>query len=190
MEFRQQVLIAHAMVRHTTVRLEACSMVLQFGRSLLSPLKSTKAWSTLSLDSRESLDSQEPSCTFEITGWEEETYEEIDGSAKLTLAKVTQTYAGAITGSSSVRYLMSYTSFGTATFVGIERVTGTIEEKSGTFVLQHVGEFVDGSARSSWTVIGGSGTGALKNLRGSGRYAAGENGAAQVFFTYNFEADA
>jgi hypothetical protein len=135
-------------------------------------------------------DNQDPICTFEITSWEEETYEEIDGSAKLTLAKVTQTYTGAITGSSSVRYLMSYTSFGTASFVGIERVTGTIEEKSGTFVLQHVGEFVDGSARSSWTVIGGSGTGALENLRGSGRYATGEKGVAKVFFTYNFEADA
>jgi hypothetical protein len=144
----------------------------------------------LSSDSQEPRDSQDSSSTFEITGWEEETYEEIEGSAKLTLANVTQTYTGAITGSSSVRYLMSYTSFGTASFVGIERVTGTIEEKSGTFVLQHVGEYVDGSARSSWTVIGGSGTGDLENLRGSGKYEAGKDGAPEVFFTYNFEADA
>ena len=47
-------------------------------------------------------------CTFQITGWDEKTYQEIEGNAKLSNAKVTQTYSGAIDGTgSSIEYLMS-----------------------------------------------------------------------------------
>jgi len=126
-------------------------------------------------------------CTFQITGWDEKTYQEIEGSAKLSHAKVTQTYSGAIEGTSSIEYLMSYTVHGTANFVGLERVSGTVDGKTGTFVLQHTGSFSEGKARSSWSIVPGSGTGDLANLRGSGHYVAGHAEPAQVFFTYTFE---
>jgi hypothetical protein len=126
-------------------------------------------------------------CSFEITGWDEKTYDEIEGSAKLTSAKVTQAYAGAIEGTGSLEYLMAYTVQGTAAFVGMERITGVVEGRSGTFVISHVGEFLDGNARSSWTILAGAGTGALGNLRGKGNYVAGSDGPAEVSFTYEFE---
>jgi hypothetical protein len=53
---------------------------------------------------------------------------------------------------------MSYTIQGTASFVGLDRVSGTVAGKSGTFVLQHAGSFSEGKARSSWSVVPGSGT--------------------------------
>lgn len=129
-------------------------------------------------------------CTFEITGWDEESYEEIEGGAKLSQAKVTQSYSGAIEGIGSVEYLMAYTVNGTASFVGIERVTGSVDEKSGTFVIQHVGAFKDDKATSSWSIVAGSGTGALADLRGHGTYVAGKTGPAQVHFSYYFEPEA
>ena len=132
----------------------------------------------------------ESKCTFQITGWDEKTYQEIEGSAKLSHAKVTQSYSGAIEGTSSIEYLMSYTVQGTATFVGLERVSGTVDGKTGTFVLQHTGDFSEGIARSSWSIIPGSGTGELASLRGSGSYVAGHGEPAQVSFTYTFETNA
>ncbi len=126
-------------------------------------------------------------CTFQIVGWDEKTYEEIAAGAKLSSAKVTQAYSGAIEGSSSVEYLMSYSVDGTATFVGLERISGMVDGKTGTFVLQHNGTFAQGKARSSWSIVAGSGTDALTNLRGKGSYVAGHGEPAQVAFTYSFE---
>ena len=129
-------------------------------------------------------------CTFQITGWDEKTYQEIDGGAKLTQAKVTQSYAGDIEGTSGIEYLMAYAVQGTATFVGLERVSGAVGGKSGTFVIQHAGSFSEGKARSSWSVVAGSGTGSLATLRGSGSYVAGHGEPAQVSFSYSFEPNA
>jgi hypothetical protein len=125
-------------------------------------------------------------CTFQITNWDEKTYQEIEGVAKLSSAKVTQSYTGAIEGTSSVEYLMAYTVQGTANFVGLERISGTVAGKTGTFVLQHVGSFSEGKARSAWTIIAGSGTAELADLLGSGSYVAGHGEPAQVTFTYSF----
>jgi hypothetical protein len=126
-------------------------------------------------------------CTFQITGWDEKTYQEIEGSAKLSNAKVAQSYSGAIEGTSSIEYLMCYSVHGTATFVGLERVSGTVDGKIGTFVLQHNGSFSQGEARSSWSIVPGSGTGGLASLRGKGSYVAGHGEPAQVLLTYSFE---
>jgi hypothetical protein len=128
--------------------------------------------------------------TFQITGWDEKTYQEIEGSAKLSHAKITQSYSGGIDGSSSVDYLMSYTIHGTATFVGLERISGAVEGKSGSFVIQHTGFFSEGKAHSSWVIVPGSGTGELASLCGKGSFVAGHCEPAQASFAYSFELDA
>lgn len=124
---------------------------------------------------------------FQITGWDETTYQEIAGGAKLTRAKVAQTYSGAIDGSSSVEYLMAYGADGSASFVGLEQVSGSVDGRSGTMVLQHVGTFAQGAARSTWTIVAGAGTDGLAGLRGSGSYVAGHGAPAEVSFSYTVE---
>ncbi|CAH0155931.1 hypothetical protein ABH908_002155 [Pseudomonas frederiksbergensis] len=129
------------------------------------------------------------SCTFQITGWDEKPSQELEGTPKLSHAKVTQSYAGAIEGTSSVEYLMSYSVDGTASFVGFERICGVVAGKSGTFVVRHSGSFSEGKARSTWSVVKGAGTGDLVNLSGNGNYVAGHGEPAQVSFEYSFEPD-
>ncbi len=85
--------------------------------------------------------STEASCTFKVTGWDEKPYQEFEGGAKLTRAKVSQAYQGAINGEGLVEFLMSYAASGTASFVGMELVKGTVAGKSGSFVIQHVGTY-------------------------------------------------
>jgi len=134
--------------------------------------------------------SVEAKCSFQITGWDEKTYQEIGGAAKLSNAKVTQSYSGDIEGTSSVEYLMSYTTQGTANFVGIERVSGAVAGKTGTFVIQHVGSFSEGKAHSSWSIVEGSGTEGLASLRGEGSFVASHGEPAQASFKYSFSPNA
>ncbi len=56
---------------------------------------------------------------------------------------------------------------GSAGYVALELVTGTLDGREGTFVLQHSGLMDRGQPRLSVTVVPGSATGALAGLRGT-----------------------
>ena len=55
---------------------------------------------------------------------------------------------------------------GSAGYVAIERVEGTLKGKKGTFVLQHTGTMNQGSPSLSVTVVPDSGTGELVGIAG------------------------
>jgi hypothetical protein len=55
---------------------------------------------------------------------------------------------------------------GSAGYVAIERVTGTLHGRSGSFVLQHSGSLTRGAAQQSITVVPDSGSGQLVGLAG------------------------
>ncbi len=56
---------------------------------------------------------------------------------------------------------------GSAGYVAMERVSGTLGGRSGTFVLQHRGTMTRGLPQLSVTVVPDSGTGDLAGLSGS-----------------------
>lgn len=58
---------------------------------------------------------------------------------------------------------------GSAGYVAIERFTGTLQGRSGSFVFQHSGTMDQGGQRLSITVVPGSGTGGLAGITGSFR---------------------
>jgi hypothetical protein len=55
---------------------------------------------------------------------------------------------------------------GSAGYVAMERVTGTLQGRSGSFVLQHSGTMAHGEAQQSITVVPDSGTGQLVGIAG------------------------
>src|SRR3954449_8374629 len=110
--------------------------------------------------------------TFEISSWDENPYVELDGGAKLTRASVEQAFSGDIDGEGSVEWLMCYREDKTADFVGLQRVSGQIGDRSGSVVLQTVGTFDGTEARGEWTVVPGSGSGDLRGLTGKGGFTA------------------
>ena len=55
---------------------------------------------------------------------------------------------------------------GSAGYVAIERVTGTLNGKEGSFVFQHSGIMDRGTQQLSVTVVPGSGTGELTGIDG------------------------
>ncbi len=56
---------------------------------------------------------------------------------------------------------------GSAGYVAIEQVTGTLGDRGGSFVLQHSGTMTRGVPQLLITVVPDSGTGQLRGLRGS-----------------------
>jgi len=122
---------------------------------------------------------------FAITSWDEKAYSEGQDLPKLTRASVSKSFTGDIEGEGQVEYLMMYRGDGSAAFVGLERVSGRVGARSGTFVLQRTGVFEDGQARESYSVVPGSGTGQLRGLRGAGTSAVGHG--AEHPFTLDYE---
>ncbi len=56
---------------------------------------------------------------------------------------------------------------GSAGYVAIERVSGVLQGRSGTFVLQHTGTMTRGALQLSITVVPDSGTDQLAGLAGT-----------------------
>jgi hypothetical protein len=100
--------------------------------------------------------------------------------AKMTTATVTKVYSGDIDGDSVTEWLMAYALDGSATFVGLERVNGTVGTRRGTIVLQHVGTFKDGAATAKLTVVAGCGTGELAQVTGRGDFLADPAGKVRL----------
>ena len=112
---------------------------------------------------------------FAIASWTEETYDDrVDAGspAKLTRASVGQTYSGDIEGTGSAEWLMSYGGDGTARFVGLQKIDGTVGGRTGSLVLDSIGVFDGSTASGELTVIAGSGAGQLAGVTGGGRFDA------------------
>lgn len=56
---------------------------------------------------------------------------------------------------------------GTAGYVAIEQVTGTLQGRGGSFALQHFGTMDGGKFELKVTIVPGSGTGDLAGIAGS-----------------------
>jgi hypothetical protein len=125
--------------------------------------------------------------TFGIKSWDEKPYDEVEGAPKLMRASVTKSYQGDIEGAGKLEYLMMYRTAGSASFMGLERVTGSIGGRSGSFVLQHSGTFEDGVAKVTVTIVPGSGTGGLRGMRGEGGFNVGHQPPYIMTLDYGFE---
>lgn len=125
--------------------------------------------------------------TFTVASWDEDTYQELAGRAKLTRARVGFHLSGDLEGDASWEALMCYREDGTAEYTGLQQVTGELAGRPGTCVMVAGGTFRGGEARSAWRVITGSGTGGMAGLRGSG--SAISSGTPGGTFTFDYELD-
>lgn len=129
---------------------------------------------------------QTANARFAITSWDEKPYSEGSDLPKLTRATVKKTFTGDIEGEGQVDYLMMYRSDGTATFIGLERVSGKVGGRAGTFVLQRSGVFENGQAKESYSVVPGSATGELRGLVGEGSSSVGHGMEHPFTMSYAF----
>jgi len=119
--------------------------------------------------------------------YEPSAYDEPAAGPALTRIHVEESFSGDITGDGVVEFLQAAGADGSASFVGIERVTGQIGGRQGTFLLQDAGTVAGNIVSGDWFVIPRSGTGQLAGLRGEGRFRANLGAGAQVHLDYWFE---
>ena len=104
--------------------------------------------------------------TFEVKLNPQSSDEDADGTGlgRLTLDKQ---FHGDLSATSSGEMLSAGTSVkGSAGYVAIERVRGTLDGHSGTFILQHSGTMTRGTPQLTITVVPDSGTGGLEGISG------------------------
>ena len=87
---------------------------------------------------------------------------------KLQRSTVRKKFSGDMVGQSEAQMVAAYTATpGSAGYVAMERFTGSVDGKSGSFVLQHQGVMDKGEATLTVTVVPDSGTGELDGISGS-----------------------
>ena len=87
--------------------------------------------------------------------------------ANLGRMSIDKQFHGDLEGTSKGEMLSAATSVkGSAGYVAIERVSGTLQGRSGSFVLQHSGTMTRGEPQLTITVVPDSGTGQLVGLAG------------------------
>jgi hypothetical protein len=125
--------------------------------------------------------------TITVETYEPVAYDEPAAGPALTRIHVEERFSGDISGDGVVEFLQAADADGSASFVGIERVTGTIAGRAGTFLLQDQGTVSGNVVAGEWFVVPGSGTGALEGLRGTGGFRANLGEGADVHLDYWFE---
>jgi hypothetical protein len=125
--------------------------------------------------------------TFEVTSWNEEAYHEREGEPKLTRASGDQRFIGDIEGQGFVTWLMCYSPDGAARFVGLNRVEGRLAGRSGSFIIESLGDHDGKSSKGSWAVVAGSGSADLAAISGTGSFDA--PGGPKVSYRLEYRLD-
>ncbi len=105
--------------------------------------------------------------TFEVNMEPEPPFLEQDG-VTLNRNAVRKEFSGDMAGTSEAQMLAAFTGTpGSAGYVAIEHFTGSVDGKSGSFVLQHNGVMNKGDAQLTVTIVPDSGTGGLARISGT-----------------------
>lgn len=114
-------------------------------------------------------------------------FDERADAPSLVEVNLTETFRGDIEGESSVRVLQVANPDGSMTFVGLQRVRGSVGGRAGSFLLQPSGKVLGKQTDAEWFVVPGSGSGDLKGLRGAGGFKAQLGQHGSYWLDYYFE---
>lgn len=110
-----------------------------------------------------------------------------DGTAPFARMSIDKRFSGDLDATSRGEMLSAGSSVqGSAGYVAIEKATGTLQGREGTFVLQHTGTMNRGTPSLSISVVPDSGTGALAGITGSMQIII-EHEQHSYIFDYSFD---
>jgi Protein of unknown function (DUF3224) len=122
-----------------------------------------------------------------VKTYEPTTYDQPTEGPALVRIHVVEDFSGDIEGKGVAEFLQTTRGENEASFVGVERVSGSIGGKAGTFVLQDEGTLKGTTVSGTWFVVPGSGTRELRGLRGEGGFKAELGERADITLDYWFE---
>lgn len=109
------------------------------------------------------------------------------GADGTTLSRLSldKQYHGDLDGTATGEMLAAGTQVkGSAGYVAVERETGTLKGRRGTFVLQHSGTMAHGAQQLTITVVPDSGTSDLVGLNGTLKIIIGADGSHSYELEY------
>jgi hypothetical protein len=154
----------HSRIRAAAFAVSAMGLVMvaAFGLRALTQTQSTGP----NTDQKKAATTMHATGTFEVKISPLELHHKIEGDTRGRMAIDKQVH-GDLEATTQGEMLTAMTSVkGSAGYVAIERVTGSLGGRKGTFVLQHTGTMTRGEPQLSVTVVPDSGTGELAGLTG------------------------
>ncbi|MEU7610261.1 DUF3224 domain-containing protein [Micromonospora sp. NPDC049204] len=126
--------------------------------------------------------------TFELTSFEPEVLDEGPGAA-LGQVRITKTFQGGLAGSSTVTMLSVADIEGSpAAYVAVERFTGELDGRKGSFVLQHSAPGSHGE-HLAIRVVPGTGSGDLTGIVGTFEIIQSDDGGHSYVLEYTLAFD-
>jgi hypothetical protein len=106
---------------------------------------------------------------------------------------MSEEFSGGLTGTGVASHIGVRRADGSISATGIERITGTLGGRSGSFAITSAAAYDrDNVAHGRWTAVAGSGTGELEGLHAEGTFSVawGPHGALSIYtLTYWFDAE-
>ena len=104
--------------------------------------------------------------SFEVTMHAEPPYDVVEG-VTLGRASFDKRFSGPLEGTGSVQMAAARTPVaGSAGYVAVERIQGTLDGRRGTFVVLHTGLMSRGAPSLTIQIVPDSGTGELRGITG------------------------
>jgi hypothetical protein len=114
---------------------------------------------------------------------EAETYDEREG-ATLGRIHIERRFQGDLEGEATAELLTATAEDGTAVYLALDRISGRLDGKEGSFVLQHRGVLSADGAEVDGAIVPGSGTGELKGITGHGAITVDDEGTHRLTLEY------
>jgi general stress protein 26 len=126
-----------------------------------------KTWRPISIDFPREARGAHARGTFDVKLAPQGSGDSADGTS-LGRMSIAKTYYGPLAGSARGEMLSAMTGTkDSAGYVALERVSGTLDGRKGTFILQHSGTMNRGAQHLTISVVPDSGTGELAGLAGT-----------------------
>ena len=122
------------------------------------------------------------SAPFTNDRYDEEPYRDADG-VEVSRVHISRTFSGDLEGESVAELLIAKSEAGGG-YVGHDRVTGSLQGKTGGFVFQHTGLMGPDGVTNTGTIVPGTGTGELAGIAGEGTMLADEEGNHTLTLAY------
>jgi hypothetical protein len=161
-------------------------------KPLAGPFSATQASTTpkptaLNLVQENAHMTQQAKGTFDVKGAPQKPDSEVAQAANISRLTIDKVFHGDLEATSKGEMLAAGDPKGSAGYVAMERVTGTLKGRKGSFVLQHSGTMTRGVPTLSVTVVPDSGTDELKGLSGKMKIIIAPDGKHSYEFEYSVE---
>jgi hypothetical protein len=112
-----------------------------------------------------------------------ETYDDREG-AVLGRIHIERSFQGDLEGEATAELLTATAEDRTAVYLALDRISGRLEGREGSFVLQHRGVLSADGAEIDGSIVPGSGTGELEGITGQGAITVDDDGTHRLTLEY------